>query len=506
MKSPTEIEELVRSCDLEQIKKHVKTYRQVTRPDCDGENLLINALRPDEFCDSTEVIKYLLSLCKERRIDHRKEIVNTPNKDGQMPLWLVSCEKITGNRAWETTKLKLIELLVENGAEINVVSTGNSSALYIASQVHNTNIVKYLLDKGANPDIEADNYYTPLNIAARYGFADTVKILIDGGANVNFGSFTPIFMASKGGNLDSVKYLINGGANINLKNSDGNTALTIAAYHGYAYILDYLLKKGAQIDIVNHESRTALMIAVNHHHVKCVARLLQRQNISIELEDSHGQTALGSAFENLIYSYVNEYTDVELNKIFEIFCIFIKYHTNTEIDSSSTSEQFNNIINELCNNPDYKSSKDSLITYIRDKHPDIDLQLLCETEVSAVAEEVDIPEAIVNEPTDKGQNASSLLSPEQASLAEDFDESTSSEIPVVKGKPIIDVNRGENISNEYYVDENGRIIDLVNMTGRERPEDRISKPAHMLGGKKRKNKITRKNKRNKNKKNTRNNR
>ena len=485
MKSPTEIEELVRSCDLEQIKKHVKTYRHVTRLDCDGENLLINALRPDEFCDSTEVINYFLSLCKERRIDHRKEILNTPTKDGYMPLWIVSRESRTNNIVWETTKLKLIDILVENGAEINGISKGNTTALYIASQIHNTNIVKYLLDKDAITEIEGDNHYTPLSIAARYGLADIVKILIDKGADVNYGSFTPIFMASKGGNLKSVKYLIEGDADINLKNNDGDTALTIAAYHGFDYILDYLLKKGAKIDITNHESRTALMIAVDLHHVKCVARLLQRQNISIELEDSHGQTALGSAFENLIYSYVNEYTDVELNKIFEIFCIFIKYHTNTKIDSSSTSEQFNNIINELCNNPDYKSSKYSLITYIIDEHPDIDLQLLCETEVSAVAEEVDIPEAIVNEPTD---------------------ESTSSEIPVVKGKPIIDVNRGENISNEYYVDENGRIIDLVNMTGRERPEDRISKPAHMLGGKKRKNKITRKNKRNKNKKNTRNNR
>ena len=51
------------------------------------------------------------------------------------------------------------------------------------------------------------------------------------------------------------------GAEINLQNSDGGTALMLAASNGHERVVELLLRHGAEINLQNSDGGTALMLA-----------------------------------------------------------------------------------------------------------------------------------------------------------------------------------------------------------------------------------------------------
>ena len=477
--NPKSIEQIalwVRLCDLPKIKENVKTIRDVTRVDKDGDNLLINAI--DTKCDNKEIIEYLIKLDKDKKVD----IVNIRNHKEQTPLWIVSSRP--------RCDIGIIKLLVENGANIDDVSTKNSTPLFIASQVRNKNVVTYLLEKGANINTITALGYSALSIVAYKGYLDLVKILVENKANINHDGFSPIYMAVLGGNLQIVKYLCEKGADINAKitNDDEESAFILAAHEGHLPILKYLLDNGAKIDITDRHLQTPLIVAVEAMHVDIVRYFLKSANVTVDSRDDNDYTAFEIAFQLLTeletYKSMRKYS----TEILEIFCIFITYYTTID----TTNVFFHEIINRLCDDPKYKSSKKTLNDYLKKYHKEINLQNLCEIEEPTVAKWVEIPETdtiITNTNTNN----------------------SSTEARVVEAEPIVygDVDHeSESLNSEYYNTSRGREY-LVRMTGVENLNDRIPKPANMPvdtdtrrgGGKKRKTRTTKKNKRNvKNKK------
>lgn len=74
--------------------------------------------------------------------------------------------------------LNICRLLVENGADVNVLSAENWTPLYYATNTGNTDIVEYFLARGADKTIR-DSYHnrTPLDVAKYRQFHDIVKLL-----------------------------------------------------------------------------------------------------------------------------------------------------------------------------------------------------------------------------------------------------------------------------------------------------------------------------------------
>jgi ankyrin repeat protein len=70
---------------------------------------------------------------------------------------------------------------------INVVDPQNGkSALQYASEFGRFEVVKLLLEYGANPNImNTKNQSTPLHSAAYYGHASVVELLVRAGASIN---------------------------------------------------------------------------------------------------------------------------------------------------------------------------------------------------------------------------------------------------------------------------------------------------------------------------------
>lgn len=116
-------------------------------------------------------------------------------------------------RAIEGKNFKIIELLIQNGAQINL-SQEETSPLYIAVQQNDENAVKFLINKGANAN-QGDQYGSP-----------------------------PLLQAVINNNEAIVKILLLApGVDINVMGGYSNTSpLKAAAQSGYETIVELLLK------------------------------------------------------------------------------------------------------------------------------------------------------------------------------------------------------------------------------------------------------------------------
>jgi ankyrin repeat protein len=95
----------------------------------------------------------------------------------------------------------ILELLIDNGANIHLVDGENRSLLHIACDNGDLALVKYLIDKGVSLKIQDKNGWTPLHIAC--GPADDYELvhyLIQNGANpwaCDVNQHTPLDLASQ---------------------------------------------------------------------------------------------------------------------------------------------------------------------------------------------------------------------------------------------------------------------------------------------------------------------
>jgi ankyrin repeat protein len=100
---------------------------------------------------------------------------------------------------------KLVQLLVEHGADVNARAASGATPLFWAVMRDQKDDVKFLLDHGANPNIPDTYGDTILDCALHLGFQSTVGLLVDKGADVNAAdqnSIRPLTYA-KQANLDT---------------------------------------------------------------------------------------------------------------------------------------------------------------------------------------------------------------------------------------------------------------------------------------------------------------
>lgn len=155
-----------------------------------------------------------------------------------------------------------------NPTKIHSVNRGRISALYIAAQEGNVDVVKGLLDRGAKVNQANNNGATPLFIAAQNGHVAIVKELLSRGAKVNQANnkgAAPLFVASHQGHLPVVKELLAQEAKVIQADDDGWTALLNAVQNGHVDVVKELLANGAQAHHADNDGVTAVNVAEYHH-------------------------------------------------------------------------------------------------------------------------------------------------------------------------------------------------------------------------------------------------
>ena len=193
-------------------------------------------------------------------------------------------------------------------ADPNVHSNDEFTALILASECGNQQIVELLLEKQVNPNVQNNiNGRTALFQASQNGHYQVVEILLKNGTDPNIHDnegLTALIFASFNGHYQVVEVLLKNGANPNIQDVNGYSALLCASINGHYQVVEILLQKGADPNIYDKEGWIALISAAQNGHQKVVELLLEKQVDPNVQNNINGRTALIQASHNGYYQVV----------------------------------------------------------------------------------------------------------------------------------------------------------------------------------------------------------
>lgn len=169
---------------------------------------------------------------------------------------------------------------IKQGADVNVKNKYGATALFMAVLANSTTGVRILLSAGAKPDaLRPKTGESALFMAAQKKNLEIVDALIGAKADVNLASqrgLTPLFIANVMNANDIVRQLIKAGANPNIRDIKKNTSpLYIAAERGNVENIQMLLKAKANINNRTISGATPLYVAAEKGHLDAVVALLE---------------------------------------------------------------------------------------------------------------------------------------------------------------------------------------------------------------------------------------
>ncbi|CAI7621152.1 unnamed protein product, partial [Penicillium pancosmium] len=173
---------------------------------------------------------------------------------------------------------KIVQLLLKEGAEINAQGGEYGNALQAASLEGHDKIVQLLLEKGAEVNDQGGVYGNALQAASLEGHDRIVQLLLEEGAKINAqgGVYGNALQAvSYGGHDEIVQLLLEEGAGINAQGGHYGNALQAASHGGHDKIVQLLLKEGAEINTQGGHYGNALQAASLEGHDRIVQLLLE---------------------------------------------------------------------------------------------------------------------------------------------------------------------------------------------------------------------------------------
>lgn len=139
-------------------------------------------------------------------------------------------------------------LLIDHGADVNVMTDGCDSPLALATFTGDEALVKTLISHGASLQRPTCAKESLLHTAIAEGHREVAEILINTGINVNernISQRTPLhFLAFYMDEPKLAELMIQHGADINAKDKDGYTALEVAEQAGHKEVAEVLRKHG----------------------------------------------------------------------------------------------------------------------------------------------------------------------------------------------------------------------------------------------------------------------
>ena len=161
--------------------------------------------------------------------------------------------------------------------------------------------VRLLIDSGANPNLASSNEGTALSVASHYGYAAVVSLLIANGANVEQGlksGATPLYCACTegGGHNDVVKVLLSKGSDVDRHTDRWWRPIAAACYYGHKEVVSTLLKYNA--DVTPFHGICPIEQATEQGHEGCAAAI--RVHLAREEKTKAEEAAAETAARDLL--------------------------------------------------------------------------------------------------------------------------------------------------------------------------------------------------------------
>jgi serine/threonine-protein phosphatase 6 regulatory ankyrin repeat subunit B len=211
---------------------------------------------------------------------------------------------------WAVTDPKKVRLLLDNGADVNIVARSGRTALIIASFTNpSAEVVRMLLAKGAKVAVMDQRMVTPMNAATFGNDTATIRLLLDASADIDtadtFIGLNPLINAAGNRNLEAVKLLLAKGANVNAVSKTqglpriqtgivefgGWTPLLMSVPFGPPEITKTLINAGAKVNVQDYRGFTPLMLAAANDHANPeTVRLLLAHSADTQPKNRAGET------------------------------------------------------------------------------------------------------------------------------------------------------------------------------------------------------------------------
>jgi len=296
----------------------------------DGDRLLRAAKSGD-----VKLVERILKL-KDCDVDYHKKkdkvdpMLPSFGKIGRTPL-IVAAKK--GHE-------KVVDLLLDAGADMKWMDEGGFSALNFAAHIGNIHIVKRLIQKSSSSfqltsalrdaaeeghveiiglllDNGADAKYNEMGCqgsvlmtAVGNGHLSVVMLLIERGADVHFSTaccgHNCLLVAVQTCNFEAAKICLDAGVDVNSKLLNGRTALMLAAAQCDVEMAELLIGYKAKVNVFDQDGMSPLFYAVRNSDMIMVDLMLGPGRANVNKVNSLGESAISIALENEDMDMVDE--------------------------------------------------------------------------------------------------------------------------------------------------------------------------------------------------------
>uniref|UniRef100_A0A671YFD0 Ankyrin repeat domain 52 n=1 Tax=Sparus aurata TaxID=8175 RepID=A0A671YFD0_SPAAU len=198
---------------------------------------------------------------------------------------------------------RCLDFLLDNGANPTLKNSKGYSAVHYAAAYGNKQHLELLLEISFNclEEVESNIPVSPLHLAAYYGHCEALRLLSETLVSLDVRDIdgrTALYLAAQRGFASCVEVLLKHEASYTLKEHKHKwTALHAAGVFGQMDCLLLLVNREQSADIIDSpdtQGQTALMLAALGRHTDCVHILLEK-GANADAADKKGFTALHRA-------------------------------------------------------------------------------------------------------------------------------------------------------------------------------------------------------------------
>jgi ankyrin repeat protein len=170
---------------------------------------------------------------------------------------------------------KIVQLMLQKGANVNLRGYGGLTALHHACKNTQYDIVEILVSEtNIDTELEDDAGNTAIALAARMGHLSCLDRMAVRGANIehaNHQKTTPFIIATINNHPAIIDSLVKLDCDVNARDVIGNTALHYASMCGHSAMIKQLLSHSCRVGILNGDEKDAIEVAANQ---KCKDQLM----------------------------------------------------------------------------------------------------------------------------------------------------------------------------------------------------------------------------------------